>query len=117
MSTIEPVSYDVTLRRFRTFSKTFLFTDADNVPLNLSGYTVTAEIRKERSYSSDLIDAFNIDMSDAANGNITISFSESETGAILESNGFWDMLFEVGSTKESWLEGAVEIVDSITNVP
>lgn len=117
MSSIQPVQYNILLRRYRTYSKTFYFTDGDNNALNLSAYTISAEIRKELSYTSDLVGTFNIDVSDAANGNITIYFNETETAAIAEGNGFWDMLFEsVGGDIESWIEGKVEIRESITNV-
>ena len=117
MSSIQPVPYDHVIRRNRTYEKTFYFTDADNVALDLSTYTVKAEIRKELSYTSLLIGTFNIDMTDAANGNITLTFTEIETAAITESAGFWDLLFEVaGGSKESWVEGEVEIKESVTNV-
>ena len=116
MSSIDPSVEDLVVRRNRTYSRTFLFTDGDDVPLNLSAYTITAEIRKEESYASDLIAAFTVDVSDSANGNVTISFTETETAAIDNASGYWDMLMELGSDTESWLEGVVDFKESITNV-
>lgn len=116
MSSINAVIDDVLLRRHRTFSKTYLFTDTDNVPIDLSTHTIKAEIRKEQDYNSELLGAFTVDTSDAVNGRITISMTDTETAAFTESQGYWDMLFELGTDKETWVEGEVEAKGSITNV-
>lgn len=116
MSSIDPSVEDLVIRRNRTYSRTFLFTDGDNVPIDLSTKTITAQIRKEESYASDLIADFNVDVSDSVNGNVTISFDETETADIDNPSGYWDMLMEDGSEKESWLEGVVDFKESITNV-
>jgi hypothetical protein len=116
MSSIQPSKLDLTIRKFRTFSETLAFTDDDNVALDLSSYTITAEIRSADSYSSDLIIALTIDDSDKANGNIVISLTEETTGEIDNASGYWDMLFVVGALKESWVEGEVNFKEAITNV-
>ena len=116
MSSIQPSKLDLTIRKFRTFSETLSFTDDNDAPLDLSSYTITAQVRKEESYASKLVVDLVIDDSDKATGNIVISLTETVTGELDIASGFWDMLFVVGDLKESWVEGSVAIKEAITNV-
>ena len=116
MSSIRPTEYNMTIRRNRTFSKEFNFVDSAGAAIDLSLYTITSEIRKEANYDSALIDTFNIDMTDAATGTIVLYFSEVETAAIAPTFGFYDILFDNGTDKETWVFGQVEVKESITNV-
>lgn len=116
MSSFHPSRLDIEVRRYRTWSQTFFFEDSNGDPIDLSSYTVTAQVRKEEDYNSTLITNLTVDASDAVNGNITLSLTDAETGAINKVSGFWDMLFVAGADKETWIYGTFEFKESITNV-
>jgi len=116
MSSIQPSTSDIQIRKYRTFSREFEFTDGNDVALDLTSYFITAQVREQQNYNSDLIIAFDVDKSQALTGIITISLTEDVTGSLTNSSGYWDMLFESTGEKESWLEGRVEISESITHI-
>jgi hypothetical protein len=120
MSSIEAVTENLTIRRNRTFREEYSVFDGDGNPLNLTGYIILAECRKEADEPSttDPLFTFNIDTSDIANGNIAIFLSEVETKALAISTGVWDMLFIAqDGTKESWIDGTAAVVGSVTHLP
>lgn len=117
MSSIEATTYDFTLRRYRTFADEFEVTDLNDNPVDLSGYTITAQIREKPEYASKLIHEITVDVSQASIGIIGMSFTVKETSSIKESVGYWDMLFDSGTGDiETWFEGVVNIKESITHV-
>ena len=116
MSSIQPSTSDIQIRKYRTFSREFEFTDGNDVALDLTSYFITAQVREKPNYGSDLIVTLVVDMSQAATGKITITLDEDATGALTHSSGYWDMLFESTGAKETWLEGRVEVIDSVTHI-
>ena len=116
MSDVEVLEHNFTLRRKRTYSKTFEFTDLNDNPLDLSGYVITSEMREGQNFSDAIICDIDLDLSDVANGNVTMQFDELQTAAIIQSTAFYDILFEIGDFKETWVEGKIEIRGSVTDV-
>jgi hypothetical protein len=116
MSSIEPFIFNPVIRRKRTFEETFEFTDLNDVPLDLTGYVFCAQARKEQRVGSDLVFEFNLDLTNAATGLVRIYLDEVETDDIEESTCYWDLLAEIGSTRENWVEGKVEVRGSVSDV-
>jgi hypothetical protein len=100
---MNPAVYNIVINQRATFSKTFQFKGSDNTPLNMTGYTVEAEVWT-RNKTKKLAD-FSVTWVDRLIGKFTISLSPQQT-ALIQSEGYWDMLItEPSGKKDYWLRG------------
>lgn len=110
---IEPGVLNLRIRRGETFSKTFDI-DVDGTVLNLTGATVESQIRAEPERSgATLIETFTV----AVNGSneITLSLTSTETAAITQDVGYYDVLVRDASNDDTYyLAGRVDIVGTCT---
>jgi hypothetical protein len=63
-----------------------------NEPLNLNGYQARSQIRK--NYDSALTDSFVVTISDAANGNISMTMAASNTANLKPGRYVYDLEIE-----------------------
>ena len=117
MSSLEAVQTNIVIRRYRTFRRDFTFKNPDGTIADLSAYTITSQMRVDNDYGATLIGALNVDDTDKAIGEVSIYLSIAETGLLTPQTGYFDILFDNGVESESWIEGQVEIRQSITNQP
>lgn len=110
MAMVIPDTYPLTIIRGREFSVTFEF-----VALNLSGYTVKAQVRELENQSSTLIADFTEAVVTGTNSTVTLSLSDTTTSAITQSTGFYDILMTDGSNNDyTYVRGPVQIIGSVT---
>jgi hypothetical protein len=85
-----------------------------NSPIDLTGYSVVAQIR-DIVGGSDLIDfAASVD-SPATDGKITLALTAVQTSAITWPSGVYDVQFTDGSNHVSyWLQGEVNVESPVT---
>lgn len=107
MATISNIVID----QGQTFSFTFILSNADGTPKNLTEYTIAAQMRK--SYGA----ATAIDFTTSKvnlEGSITISLTAAETSAIRHGRYVYDI--ETESTTETLrvLEGIITITPEVT---
>ena len=96
-----------------TFTTTVTVTDANGDAVNLSGYSVAAQIRK--TYLSSTATAFTATISNASSGEITISLSPTQTTALEAGRFVYDVLITAsGGTKTRVVEGQVTVNPSVT---
>ena len=96
-----------------TFTTTVTVTDANGDAVNLSGYSVAAQIRKTILSSSAT--AFTATISNATSGEITISLSPTQTTALEAGRFVYDVLITAsGGTKTRVVEGQVTVNPSVT---
>ena len=96
-----------------TFTTTVTVTDANGDAVNLSGYSVAAQIRK--SFLSSTATAFTATISNASAGEITISLSPTQTAALEAGRFVYDVLITAsGGTKTRVVEGQVTVNPSVT---
>ena len=96
-----------------TFTTTVTVTDANGDAVNLSGYSVAAQIRK--TFLSSTATAFTATISNAASGEITISLSPTQTTALEAGRFVYDVLITAsGGTKTRVVEGQVTVNPSVT---
>lgn len=93
-----------------SFSRTVQFSQS-NSPLDVSSWTITAQIRR-RASSSTAID-FTVDMTDAAEGLVSISISP-EDAASLSLTNVWDLQRDLGGDIRTLLAGAVTVDREVT---
>ena len=96
-----------------TFTTTVTVTDANGDAVNLSGYSVAAQIRK--TFLSSSATAFTATISNASAGEITISLSPTQTTALEAGRFVYDVLITAsGGTKTRVVEGQVTVNPSVT---
>ena len=96
-----------------TFTTTVTVTDANGDAVNLSGYSVAAQIRK--TFLSSSATAFTATISNASSGEITISLSPTQTTSLEAGRFVYDVLITAsGGTKTRVVEGQVTVNPSVT---
>ena len=96
-----------------TFTTTVTVTDANGDAVNLSGYSVAAQIRK--TFLSSTATAFTATISNASSGEITISLSPTQTTALEAGRFVYDVVITAsGGTKTRVVEGQVTVNPSVT---
>jgi len=95
-----------------TFSTTVSVTDEDDLPINLTGYTANAQMRKH--YSSVISYAF--DTSIAANtGVITLAMSSNATNSLTAGRYVYDVeITTSGGSVSRLVEGIVTVTPGVT---
>ena len=96
-----------------TFTTTVTVTDSNGDAVNLSGYSVAAQIRK--TFLSSTATAFTATISNASSGEITISLTPTQTTALEAGRFVYDVLITAsGGTKTRVVEGQVTVNPSVT---
>ncbi len=110
MSTISNISID----QGASFGTTVYLTDAEGLPLNLTGFTATAEIRK--SYQSSISIAFSTDIPiDASIGAISLVLTSNQTSQLEFGRYVWDLLMTSNNgEKIRAVEGIATVNPSVT---
>lgn len=90
---------------------TYTITDADDVPMNLSGWTFTAQWR-HHPHAADAI-TLTVDTTDAASGVIGISATAAQTRAMKQS-GVWDLEGVMGGTVRTFLAGTTVYTQDVS---
>ena len=96
-----------------TFTTTVTVTDSNGDAVNLSSYSVAAQIRK--TFLSSSATAFTATISNASSGEITISLTDTQTTALEAGRFVYDVLITAsGGTKTRVVEGQVTVNPSVT---
>ena len=96
-----------------TFTTTVTVTDSNGDAVNLSGYSVAAQIRK--TFLSSSATAFTASISNASSGESTISLTDTQTTALEAGRFVYDVLITAsGGTKTRVVEGQVTVNPSVT---
>ena len=96
-----------------TFTTTVTVTDSNGDAVNLSGYSVAAQIRK--TFLSSSATAFTATISNASSGEIIISLTDTQTTALEAGRFVYDVLITAsGGTKTRVVEGQVTVNPSVT---
>lgn len=107
MPRIRPATYNLRIPQRATFEEVITL-KVNDVPVNLNGYTVLAQIwktEKRREKIADLV----VTYINRNAGTVSLSLSREQT-RLIKSNGFWDMLvIAPDETADYWLEGSASI--------
>ena len=97
-----------------TFSTTVTIEDGTGSPLDLTGYTALAQIRKtyQSTTATDFTSTFD---ADRTTGLITISLTNTQTAALEEGRYVYDLLItDLSGTKTRVVEGIVTVNPSVS---
>ena len=96
------------------FSQTYTLEDTNsNAAQNLTGYSVAAKISKHHASTNQT--AFTASVSNAANGEVSISLTDVQTAALSPGRQVYDVLLTApDGLKERVIEGMALIRDGVT---
>ena len=110
---IKPATYNFTLQRRADHSIPLLFKDSNNSAINLTGFTVEAQVWEE-TRTTKYAD-FSVTYTDRAAGSVSISLTDTQTATFTPNVLKYDVLLTAPSgTKEYYLEGNIFISEGYT---
>ena len=110
---IKPATYNFTLQRRSDHSIPLLFKDSNNSAINLTGFTVEAQVWQE-TRTTKYAD-FSVTYTDRAAGSVSISLTDTQTATFTPNVLKYDVLLTAPSgTKEYYLEGNIFISEGYT---
>jgi len=106
---------NLTVDQGSTFNATIDVTDTSGNATSLTGYSVAGQVRK--SYSSSTAIDFVSSITNAANGTINISLSDTVTNNMKAGRYVYDVeILSAGGTKTRVLEGQLEVTPGVTQI-
>ena len=110
---IKPATYNFTLQRRSDHSIPLLFKDSNNSAINLTGFTVEAQVWEE-TRTTKYAD-FSVTYTDRAAGSVSISLTDTQTATFTPDVLKYDVLLTAPSgTKEYYLEGTIFVSEGYT---
>ena len=95
-----------------TFSTDLSLTDENGDPLDLDGYTANSQIRKW--YTSTTASGTFTTYINVPDGTITLSLSDTQTGALVSGRYVYDVEINNGVTVSRVVEGIVTVTPQVT---
>ena len=112
--------YNITIEQGTTYNNkmTFYTDDTQTTPIDFTGYTWRMQIRNAIPSSTVLLELTSendkIDISDQANGVITLQITAADTAALTFSEGVYDLESVLGTTVDRRLYGSVTNSKEVT---
>jgi len=106
------MSNNLEINQGADYTRTATVLNAANVPINLTGYSVSAQIRKNSTSSTYV--AFSTAVTDVVNGKISISLTHTQTAAMAAGKYEYD-IFIIGTTAQYKVtDGIITLIPRIT---
>tara|TARA_R100000329_G_scaffold18098_1_gene18120 strand:- start:6374 stop:6715 length:342 start_codon:yes stop_codon:yes gene_type:complete len=110
---IQPGTYNFTLQRRSDHSIPLLFKDSSNNAINLTGFTVAAQVWEE-TRTTKYAD-FSVTYTDRTAGSVKISLTDTQTATFTPNELKYDVLLTNASgEKEYYLEGTIFVSEGYT---
>ena len=110
---VEPGTYNFTLQRRSDHVIPLVFKDSSNNAIDLTGYTVSAQVWDE-TRSTKYAD-FAVAYTDRSTGSISISLTDTQTATFMTNSLKYDVLLQNPSgLKEYYLEGTITMSEGYT---
>ena len=110
---IEPGTYNFTLKRRSRHNIPLVFKDSSNNAINLTGYTVAAQVWEE-TRTTKYAD-FAVTYTDRSAGSVTIGLTDTQTATFTPNVLKYDVLLvNPSSVKEYYLEGTIYMSEGYT---
>ena len=110
---IKPATYNFTLQRRSDHSIPLLFKDSNNAAINLTGYTVEAQVW-EKTRTTKYAD-FAVTYTDRAAGSVSIALTDTQTATFTPEVLKYDvLLINPAGLKEYYLEGTIYVSEGYT---
>tara|TARA_R100001509_G_scaffold117712_2_gene72326 strand:- start:202 stop:546 length:345 start_codon:yes stop_codon:yes gene_type:complete len=110
---IEPGTYNFTLQRRSDHNIPLLFKDSNNDPINLTGFTVAAQVWEE-TRTTKFAD-FSVAYTDRVAGSVLIGLTVAQTTTFTPDILKYDvLLIDSAGVKEYYLEGTIFMSEGYT---
>lgn len=109
---MQPGVYNIRLQRRADFKLALQFSDGNNNPINLSGWTALAQVwdvRRTTKYAD-----FTVEYTDRALGKISIGLTAAQTTTFVDDLQYDVLLVNPSGFKEYYLEGAITPYEGFT---
>lgn len=109
---VAPGKYDISLQRRADYSVLLQFQDSLSSPIDLTGYTVYAQVWNEvrsKKYAD-----FAVTYTNRTNGEIKISLTDEQTITFPDELRYDVLLEDSGGIREYYLEGTVSVSQGYT---
>ena len=112
-----PYGTNLTIYGGTDFSTTFNVKTTSSSAFNLTGYSGAGAISKSVAVGATLgaTDTFTVSFTDASNGVMKISLTDTETGNLTEGRYVYDVLVTVGSTTYPLVRGNAYVYNTISS--
>jgi hypothetical protein len=111
---IQPGTYNFTLQRRSDHSIPLLFKDGNDAAINLTGYTVEAQVWEE-TRTTKYAD-FAVTYTDRAAGSVSIALTDTQTATFTPDVLKYDvLLINPAGLKEYYLEGTMYVSEGYTS--
>jgi hypothetical protein len=109
---ISPGTYNISLQRRADYSVTLQFKDSTNTAINLTGWTVAAQVWNQ-DRTTKYAD-FTVTYTNRSAGTVAIALTDEQT-ALFPNEAYYDVLLTNGSgLKEYYLEGIIYVSEGYT---
>jgi len=110
---IEPGTYNFTLQRRSDHSIPLLFKDGDNNAINLTGFTVAAQVWEE-TRTTKFAD-FSVAYTNRVAGSVSITLTDAQTATFTPQILKYDvLLIDASGNREYYLEGTIFMSEGYT---
>ena len=110
---IEPGTYNFTLQRRSDHTIPLLFKDSNNAAINLTGFTVAAQVWEE-TRTTKFAD-FSVAYTDRVAGSVSITLTDTQTATFTPNILKYDvLLINAAGLKEYYLEGTIFMSEGYT---
>ena len=110
---IQPATYYFTLQRRSDHSIPLLFKDGSDAAINLTGFTVEAQVWEE-TRTTKFAD-FSVTYTNRTAGSISISLTDTQTATFTPNELKYDVLLtDPSGSKEYYLEGTIYVSEGYT---
>jgi hypothetical protein len=106
---------EIVIEQYSDFSTTVTLDDIQGDSLNLTNYTASSQIRK--SYYSTTATNFTVSISNAIEGELTLSLSSANTANLSPGRYVYDVVIvspSPSNTKTRVVEGIVTVIPGVT---
>jgi len=104
---------NITIPGGADFNQTFLLESVANTPLNLTGYTGNAKLKKSPA-SLNTTATFTVSFPNPSDGKVKISLGSSITSTLRPGRYCYDILLNSGTAKTRVVEGSALVTAGIT---
>ena len=109
---VQPGTYNISLQRRADYSVTLQFKDVSATPINLTSWTVAAQVRNQ-ARSTKYAD-FTVTYTNRSTGTVAIALTDEQT-ALFPDEAYYDVLLtNPAGLKEYYLEGVIYVSEGYT---
>lgn len=109
--------YNFTIEQGATFQRDFVYQDAQNNPINLTGYSARMQVRQKKDSDQIFIDATTQNgklVVTPLTGKVSLNLSASETSALKFESAVYDLELEANGVVTRLLEGTINLSKQVT---